>query len=59
MKLVQSNRNLNLITILDVMDVHCKKCNLTPKEVAATVQPAKSDSDVMFCLQSYTGLIID
>ena len=24
-----------------------------------TVLPAKSDSDVMFCLQSYKGLIID
>ena len=24
-----------------------------------TVLPAKSDSDVMFCLQSYQGLIID
>ena len=25
----------------------------------ATVVPAKSDSDVMFCLQSYQGLLID
>ena len=25
----------------------------------STVLPAKSDSDVMFCLQSYQGLIID
>ena len=25
----------------------------------ATVLPAKSDSDVMFCLQSYQGLRID
>ena len=25
----------------------------------ATVLPAKSDSDFMFCLQSYQGLIID
>ena len=24
-----------------------------------TILPAKSDSDVMFCLQSYQGLIID
>ena len=24
-----------------------------------TVLPAKSDSDVMFCLQSYEGLMID
>ena len=25
----------------------------------ATVLPAKSDSDIMFCLQSYQGLMID
>ena len=25
----------------------------------STVQPAKSDSDLMFCLRSYQGLIID
>ena len=25
----------------------------------STILPAKSDSDVMFCLQSYQGLIID
>ena len=25
----------------------------------ATVMPAKSDSDFMYCLQSYQGLIID
>ena len=25
----------------------------------STVLPAKSDSDAMFCLQSYQGLIID
>ena len=25
----------------------------------ATVVPAKSDSDIMFCLQSYQGLVID
>ena len=25
----------------------------------STVLPAKSDSDVIFCLQSYQGLIID
>ena len=24
-----------------------------------TILPAKSDSDVMFCLQSYQGMIID
>ena len=27
--------------------------------LAITVLPAKSDSDVMFCLQSFHGLIID
>ena len=27
--------------------------------VIFTVLPAKSDSDVMFCFQSYQGLIID
>ena len=25
----------------------------------ATILPAKSDSDIMFCLQSYQGFIID
>ena len=28
-------------------------------KIPCTVLPAKSDSDVMFCLQSYQGLIID
>ena len=28
-------------------------------ELDATGQPAKSDSGVIFCLQSYQGLIID
>ena len=35
---------------------------LRPGSCATTytsVLPAKSDSDVMFCLQSYQGLIID
>ena len=27
--------------------------------IRTAVLPAKSDSDVMFCLQSYQGLIID
>ena len=34
-------------------DVH------TIDQVLYTVLPAKSDSDFMFCLQSYQGLIID
>ena len=29
------------------------------KQKVCTVQPVKSDSDVMFCLQRYQGLIID
>ena len=29
------------------------------KIISTTVLPAKSDSDFMFCLQSYQGLIID
>ena len=33
---------------------------LTKRPVTpSTVLPAKSDSDFMFCLQSYQGLIID
>ena len=34
----------------------CKTMTLWP---ISTVLPARSDSDVMFCLQSYPGLIID
>ena len=29
------------------------------KKISLTVLPAKSDSDFMFCLPSYHGLIID
>ena len=32
---------------------------LLMKSKQSTVLPAKSDSDVMFCLQRYQGLIID
>ena len=35
------------------------KYKLTPKVAIAAVLPAKRDSDFMFCLQSYQGLIID
>ena len=28
-------------------------------DIGTTVVPTKSDSDVMFCLQSYQGLMID
>ena len=30
-----------------------------PWKLHSTVLPAKSDSDFLFCLQSYQGLIID
>ena len=32
---------------------------ITTNNCSITVPPAKSDSDVMFCLQSYDGLLID
>ena len=32
---------------------------LDTKRHSPTVMPTKSDSDIMFCLQSYHGLIID
>ena len=39
----------------------CTSCHMTMsvKGVADTVLPARSDSDVMFCLQSDQGLRID
>ena len=37
----------------DVVDLKCVNV------LEFTVLPAKSDSDVMFCVQSYHGLIID
>ena len=39
--------------------IHMYKCNVFTVETQASVLPAKSDSDVMLCLQSYHGLIID
>ena len=36
-----------------------KKSHIYVMMLASTVLPAKSDSVVMFCLQSYQGLIID
>ena len=39
---------------------HCIfSLNVCVLVLCLTVLPAKSDSDVMFCLQSYQGLIID
>ena len=35
------------------------KPNISVLQYTSTVLPVKSDSDVMFCLQSYQGLIID
>ena len=34
-------------------------CCIDFNALQTTVLPAKSDSDVMFCLQSYPGLVID
>ena len=34
-------------------------CLFRPFWQVTTVVPTKSDSDIMFCLQSYQGLIID
>ena len=34
-------------------------CSIVLNRRVTNVLPAKSDSDVMFCLQSYHGLIID
>ena len=36
-----------------------KKKKKKKKKKKLTVLPAKSDSEVMFCIQSYKGLIID
>ena len=36
-----------------------KKTSIKKKINPGTVLPAKSDSDILFCLQSYQGLIID
>ena len=38
--------------VCNVYNNHLTKDNISP-----TVLPAKSDSDVMFCLQSYQGFI--
>ena len=39
---------------INIKQISYKLCNLQ-----VTVLPAKSDSEVMFCLQSYHGLRID
>ena len=52
------HRNGNLLSKQSVL----RGDEITPQDSAklkATVVPAKSDSDVMFCLQSYQGRRID
>ena len=46
--LILAMNQIHVIMRCIIMGFHC-----------TTVLPAKSDSDVMFCLQSYQGLIID
>ena len=48
------------LTLLKPMRIIClmRGLSLVVKR-PCTIVPAKSDSDVMFCLQSYQGLIID
>ena len=45
-----------LSKIIKITFIHLLKLLSQCKD---TVLPTKSDSDVMFCLQSYQGLIID
>ena len=44
---------------LDCCLVVLDNTNVDSVQTMHTVLPAKSDSDVMFCLQSYQGLMID
>ena len=41
------------------VDIIKAKYYLNSNSLAFTVLPARSDSDLMFCLQSYQGLRID
>ena len=56
-------RELYTRSNIDVNDVGYLEAHGTGTQVlnicTSTVLPAKSDSDVMFCLQRYQGLIID
>ena len=50
--------------VIGALRVNMKKMTISGKSnyrcaEIPTVLPAKSDSDFMFCLQSYQGLIID
>ena len=53
-RLSQKNKNIFFLNIMYVVRLEPAISTYT-----ATVVPTKSDSDVMFCLQSYHGLIID
>ena len=50
----------SLVARKSVIEV-CNQVRLKPNclATAITVLPAKSDSDIIFCLQWYQGLIID
>ena len=51
---MQQGGKFRLILAINIQVVHCQLPRWT-----TTVLPAKSDSDFMFCLQSYKGLISD
>ena len=51
------NRSASLAMSISVLKALPGKLDI--KRHSPTVLPAKSDSDVMFCLQSYQGLIIN
>ena len=52
-------RPMSIAIFLLLAHTEKKKTKSTLDEYAFTVLPTKSDSDVMFCLQSYQGLKID
>ena len=65
-RFVQPYMNRNTVcagflqTTLSSNRVKSKVCTLSARKVhVPTVLPAKMDSDFMFCLQSYQGLIIE
>ena len=45
--------------VLQICWYKCDVCSVIWLQQKVTVLSAKSDSDVMFCLQSYQGLRID
>ena len=54
-----SNRTAHEIHCTTVVMVLADMYQICVKLSSSTALPAKSDSDVMFCLQSYQGLLID